>query len=227
MNNNDIHKNKYEQTPIKHINSITNPFIKDIPRLRNKLNLAVFASGNGSNFEAISRAISDNYLNAEISVLIVNNENCNAINRAKKLGIEFRLIDHRKYNSRESHELEILKVLSEYHIEAIIMAGWMRIVTSRLIEAYPGKIINIHPSLLPSFKGTNAINKALDSGTKITGCTVHKVIKDIDSGEIIAQTAVLIDPLDNLASLTSKIQEKEHELLPFAIAIAAKKWREK
>ena len=206
-------------------NSISNPLIKNIPRFRNKVNLAVLASGNGSNFEAISRAISDNYLDAEISVLIVNNENCNAISRAKKLGIEFRLIDHRKYNSRESHELDILKVLNEYDIEAIIMAGWMRIVTSKLIESYPGRIINIHPSLLPSFKGTNAINKALESGTKITGCTVHKVIKDIDAGEIIAQTAVLIDQLDNLASLTNKIQEKEHELLPFAIAIAAKEWR--
>lgn len=208
-------------------NSIYCPTLDKIPRFDKKLKLAVMASGNGTNFEALSKSIKNNYLDAEISVLIVNKENCNARLRAKYLGIECIFIDHRKYSSRESFEEKIISTLDKYKIEAIVMAGWMRIVTPKLIEAYPDRIINIHPSLLPSFKGANAIQMALDAKVKITGCTIHKVVDEIDSGEIIAQAAVKIEENDNIKTLQEKIQTQEHKLLPLSVALAAIEWRRK
>tara|TARA_Y100001968_G_C19357116_1_gene717792 strand:- start:34 stop:705 length:672 start_codon:yes stop_codon:yes gene_type:complete len=206
---------------------IISPKIENIPRFKPKINLAVLASGNGSNFEAISKAISNNFLDAKISILIVNKEDCLAISKAKSLGIIVKYINHKEYRNRELYDSAIIKILSKYDIEGIIMAGWMRIVSSVLIDAFPDRILNIHPSLLPSFKGANAIKKAIDSGVKITGCSVHRVVKEVDSGEIIAQAALNISDKDTYNTLTKKIQAKEHEIFPYAIALAARRWRDK
>ena len=193
-------------------------------KINPKIKIAIMASGNGSNFEAIVKSRNNRRINVDVALLIVNKEKCPAINKAKFYGIDYIYIDHRKYNDRETYDKEILRILREHNVEAIIMAGWMRIVTSVLIKAYNNKIINIHPSLLPSFKGTNSIKRALNSGVKITGCTVHKVIEEIDSGEILAQAAVKINNNDNLESLTKKIQSLEHVILPKAISSAAIEW---
>ena len=221
--------NNFDQDNIIEVESeeqfIINPNITILPRFKPKINLAVMASGNGSNFEALALACRSNILDAKISVLIVNKENCLAQKRASKLGIKTIFIDHRNFSSREDFDNEIINVLLKYNIEAIVMAGWMRIVTSRLINHFPNRIINIHPSLLPSFKGTNAIKKAYEAKVKITGCTIHHVISDIDSGEIIIQSAVKVNDTDTLESLTKKIQSREHKLIPIAVAIAAIKWR--
>tara|TARA_Y100001968_G_scaffold321506_1_gene356028 strand:+ start:26533 stop:27222 length:690 start_codon:yes stop_codon:yes gene_type:complete len=189
------------------------------------LNLAVLASGNGSNFEALVKSAENGFLKANISLLVVNNEDCGAKEKAIKLGIKCIHIDHRKFINREDYDLEILKLLKKENVEGIVMAGWMRIVTSILINEYRGKIINIHPSLLPSFKGTDSIRKAYESGIKITGCTVHDVIENIDSGQIYIQAALNILNNDTLETITKKIHKLEHLILPMGVKIAANKWR--
>ncbi len=198
---------------------IISPGTKVINNSPRKINLAILASGHGSNFEALINSIKQNHLNAEIKVLIVNVPGCGAIEKALKHNIKYVLLDNHKFPNRKAHEIEILRILSHYSIDLIVMAGWMRIVSNLLIENYTERIINIHPSILPSFKGSKAIQDALNQAVKITGCTVHIVQKEVDSGEIIIQGAVAIDSNDNIDTLTSKIHKIEHIILPKAIEI--------
>ena len=191
----------------------------------NPLQLGVMASGSGSNFEAVAEAIASGQLNAEIKVLIYNNPQAKAAARAKKYNIPAVLIDHRKYKQRESLDRRIVEVLRSYKVDWVIMAGWMRIVTQVLLDGYPNRVINIHPSLLPSFKGIRAIEQALAAKVKITGCTVHLVNLEVDSGAIIMQAAVPVLDSDNLDTLHQRIQKQEHHILPQAIALAASKKR--
>ncbi|MDB9343663.1 phosphoribosylglycinamide formyltransferase [Nodularia spumigena CS-586/05] len=185
------------------------------------LKLGILASGSGSNFEAVAQAIADEQLNAQIQVLIYNNPTAKAPIRAANHGVEAVLLNHREYTNRESFDGQIVKTLQQYDVDWVIMAGWMRLVTPVLIDAFPDKIINIHPSLLPSFKGINAVEQALASGVKITGCTVHLVCLEVDSGLILMQAAVPILPDDTAETLHARIQIQEHLILPQAIAIAA------
>ncbi len=131
------------------------------------------------------------------------------------------MLNHRDYPSRESLDAEIVKTFQEYDIEYVIMAGWMRIVTSVLLDAFPDRVINIHPSLLPSFPGIKAVEKALTAGVKITGCTVHIAHLEVDSGPILMQAAVPILANDTAASLHARIQVQEHKTLVGAIALLA------
>ena len=186
------------------------------------LQLGVMASGNGTNFEAVANAIALKKLDAEIKVLIYNNPQAKVAERAKKYNIPAVLIDHRHYQKREDLDGQIVKTLQSYGVNWVIMAGWMRIITQVLLDAYPNRVINIHPSLLPSFKGIKAIEQALAAKVKITGCTVHLVSLEVDSGAIIMQAAVPILPQDNLETLHERIQIQEHRILPQAIAFAAK-----
>ncbi|MDP5337120.1 MAG: phosphoribosylglycinamide formyltransferase, partial [Nodularia sp. (in: cyanobacteria)] len=185
------------------------------------LKLGVMASGSGSNFEAVAQAIADEQLNAQIQVLIYNNPTAKAPIRAANHGVEAVLLNHRDYKNREAFDVQIVKTLQQYDVDWVIMAGWMRLVTPVLIDAFPDKIINIHPSLLPSFKGINAVEQALASGVKITGCTVHLVCLEVDSGPILIQAAVPILPDDTAETLHARIQIQEHLILPQAIALAA------
>ncbi len=191
-----------------------------------KLRLGILASGVGSNFEALVKATRDSFLQAEISLLIVNNPNCGAVNKAISLGIPYQIIDHRSFPSRSEHEQQIINAFQKSDVEILVMAGWMRIVTSLLIKSYPDRIVNIHPSILPSFRGTNAIKQALKSGVKITGCSVHLVNEEVDSGPILVQVAVPILKEDNQESLSAKVRKQEHKSLPIGVAIAGKRWRE-
>ncbi|MBE9190655.1 phosphoribosylglycinamide formyltransferase [Gloeocapsopsis crepidinum LEGE 06123] len=185
------------------------------------LKLGILASGNGSNFAAVAEAIAQGKLNAHIQVLIYNNPEAKAAQRAQEQGIPATLLNHRDFPSREDLDAQIVKTLREYDVEWVIMAGWMRIVTPFLINAFPNRIINIHPSLLPSFKGVRAIEQALAAKVKITGCTAHFVTLEVDSGEILLQAAVPILPDDTLETLHARIQVQEHRILPQAIALAA------
>ncbi|MBH8574528.1 phosphoribosylglycinamide formyltransferase [Nostocaceae cyanobacterium CENA369] len=187
------------------------------------MKLGILASGNGSNFEAIAQAIEDGYLNAQIQVLIYNNPAAKAPLRAANRGVEAVLLNHRKYNSREAFDEQIVRTLRDNDVEWVIMAGWMRLVTPVLIDAFPNRIINIHPSLLPSFKGINAIEQALQAGVKITGCTVHLVCLEVDSGPILIQAAIPVLPGDTPETLHARIQVQEHRILPQAIALAAQR----
>ncbi|MGL5077058.1 MAG: phosphoribosylglycinamide formyltransferase [Waterburya sp.] len=184
------------------------------------IQLGIMASGSGTNFEAVARAIADGQLNAEIKVLIYNNPQAKVKERAEKYKIPTVLIDHRQYKQRTSLDQEIVTVLKAHGVDWVVMAGWMRIVTEVLLAGYPNRVINIHPSLLPSFKGIRAIEQALAAKVKITGCTVHLVSLEVDSGEILMQAAVPILADDTLETLHARIQVQEHYILPQAIALA-------
>jgi phosphoribosylglycinamide formyltransferase-1 len=187
------------------------------------LKLGVLASGSGSNFEAIAQAIADRQLNAKIHLLIYNNPEAKAAARAARWQIPAVLLNHRDFASREALDRAIVQTLRDHEVEWVIMAGWMRIVTDILIDAFPDRVINIHPSLLPSFKGAHAIQQALVAEVKITGCTVHLVRLEVDSGRILMQAAVPILSDDTVETLQARIQVQEHRIFPQAIAIAAQK----
>jgi phosphoribosylglycinamide formyltransferase-1 len=179
--------------------------------------LAILASGSGSNFEAIAQAIADGMIPAQIEVVIYNNPGALVAKRANRRGIPALLLDHRAYAQRQDHDRAIMDELHKYGVDVVIMAGWMRIVTPLLISAYEDRILNIHPSLLPSFPGAKAVEQALDYGVKITGCTVHLVISEVDRGKILAQAAVPVLPADTVASLQQRIHAQEHILYPQTI----------
>lgn len=185
------------------------------------LKLGIMASGSGSNFEAVAEAITSQQLNAKIQVLIYNNPGIKAITRAENWGVPAVLINHRDYKKREDLDSKIVETLQQYKVDWVVMAGWMRLVTPVLIDAFSDRIINIHPSLLPSFKGVRAVEQALEAGVKITGCTVHLVRLEVDSGPILVQAAVPILPNDTPETLHARIQVQEHLILPQGIALAA------
>ncbi len=170
------------------------------------MRLGVMCSGNGTNFENIVRTCRQD----EVVVMIHNKKKCGAAKRAEKLGIP-----HTHISSKQ--EDLIIDVMKAWKVDLIVLAGWMRIVTPKLINAFPNKIINLHPSLLPKYKGLHAIERALDSNDKMTGVSVHYVNEELDGGEIILQSEVPILPDDDLESLTKAIQRREYYLLPRAI----------
>ncbi|MEL6605142.1 MAG: phosphoribosylglycinamide formyltransferase [Cyanobacteria bacterium J06614_10] len=186
-----------------------------------RLRLGVMASGSGSNFEAIASAIDRQALNASLEVVIYNNPDAKVASRAHRLGVPAQLLDHRSFDSREALDTAIVTVLQAHQVDWVIMAGWMRRVTQRLISAFPQRILNIHPSLLPSFPGVRAVEQALNAKVKITGCSVHFVELIVDSGPIVMQAAVPVLANDTVETLQARIQVQEHRIFPQAIALAA------
>ncbi len=197
--------------------------IQDAPPVK----LGVMASGSGSNFEAIAQAIANQQLNAEIKVLIYNNPGAVVGDRANRWGVPSVLFNHREFGSREELDWAIVQTLQTTQVDWVIMAGWMRIVTPVLIHAFDQRILNIHPSLLPSFKGNRAVEQALEAGVKITGCTVHLVVPEVDSGTIVMQAAVPVLPNDTAETLQNRIHIQEHRIYPQAIGLASQVFREK
>jgi len=191
--------------------------------LKNPPKLGFMASGSGTNFAAIAESIQNNELNAQIEVLIYNNPKAKVQEQAKKYQIPRVLINHRDFASREALDEAIVTTFKEYGVEWVIMAGWMRIITPVLLNAFSERVINIHPSLLPSFRGIRAIEQALAAGVKVTGCTVHFASLEVDSGPIIAQAVVPVLPDDTAEALHARIQIQEHKIFPMAIAIAAQR----
>ena len=190
------------------------------------LQLGVMASGSGSNFEALAQAIQAGNLNARIQRLVVNNPGCGAQQRAERLGIPVSVLDHRLIKDRRELDGELVRLFRADQVELVVMAGWMRIVTEVLVSGYSDRLINIHPSLLPSFRGLDAIGQALEAGVKVTGCTVHIVTEELDAGPILAQAAVPVLDGDDHARLAKRIQEQEHLLLPRALAELKPTWRQ-
>jgi phosphoribosylglycinamide formyltransferase-1 len=196
-----------------------------LQRFNPPLRLGVMASGNGSNFEALVKAAKRSELDAHICALVVNNPNCEARRRAERLGVKCVVHDHRDFDSREKLDQALVKTFSMLAVEGVVMAGWMRIVTSILIDAYPNRLLNIHPSLLPSFRGLDAVDQAIKARVPLTGCSVHLVEPEVDAGQVLAQAAVPILSSDNHLTLSKRIQHQEHQLLPIAVAIAGECWR--
>ena len=198
--------------------SLVSPLVSpNLFREGTPLKLGIMASGNGSNFEVVAQAIHDGQLNAKIQVLIYNNPGIKAAARAERWGVPAVLLNHRDYKQREDLDTAIVETLRHYQVEWLVMAGWMRIITPVLIDAFPDRIINIHPSLLPSFKGVRAVEQALEAGVKITGCTVHLARPEVDSGPILIQAAVPVLPDDTPETLHARIQVQEHRILPQAL----------
>jgi phosphoribosylglycinamide formyltransferase-1 len=188
---------------------------------RASLRLAVMASGNGSNFEAVAVACLEKRLPAKVVQLVVNNAGCGATTRAERLGIPWELLDHRRYESREALDEALIACFKRLAVDLVVMAGWMRIVTPTLIRAFPERIVNIHPSLLPSFRGMDAVGQALRAGVTLAGCTAHLVSEEVDAGRILVQAAVPVMAHDDHASLSQRIHGQEHRILPLAVQLAA------
>ncbi len=199
------------------------PLPQPWPAAHPPLRLGVMASGNGSNFEALVQACREGPLAAEVALLVVNNPGCGAERRAERLGVPCRHADHRLQPSREALDRQLIGLFREAAVDLVVMAGWMRIVTPVLIEAFPGRLVNIHPSLLPSFRGVDAVGQALAAGTTLAGCTAHLVAAEVDAGPILVQAAVPVLAGDDHASLTARIQAREHRILPLAVALAAER----
>ena len=188
--------------------------------------LGVLASGSGTNFDAIAQEVDSGSLDADIRCLICNNPGAGALEVASQHQIVGELIDHRDFGSRAAFDQEVVDTLGRHEVEWVIMAGWMRLVTPEFIDAFAQRILNIHPSLLPSFRGLHAVEQALEAGVKITGVTVHHVVPEVDSGPIIAQAAVPVLPDDTPESLHRRIQRQEHFIYPRAIALAVSQARQ-
>lgn len=182
---------------------------------------AVFASGNGSNLQALIDAVKSSQIRAELALVFSDQPQAYALERAQKAGIAVLHLSPKNYPDRESFERDIVSHLRQSRIDFIVLAGYMRLLTAYLIGEYPHKILNIHPSLLPAFKGAHGIKDAWSYGVKVTGVTVHFVDEQTDHGPIIAQASVTVDPGETFESLEAKIHAVEHNVYPRAVALMA------
>lgn len=182
-------------------------------------NIAVFASGKGTNLQAIIKAVKKGKIGANLALVVSDNKTAYALKRAKRAGIKNIFIDPAKFPTREEFEQEVLKHLKAEKVDLIVLAGFMRIIGKVLLENFPERILNLHPALLPAFKGSYGIRDAFDYGVKITGVSVHLVDAKMDHGPIILQGVVKIEDEDTLEGLEKKIHRLEHKLYPEAIQL--------
>jgi len=185
------------------------------------LRIGVLASGGGTNLQAIIDRCQDGTLAAEIAVVITNNPGAGAMDRADKAGIKTLCINHRDFSKREAFDTAVVSALQENEIDLVVLAGFMRIITQTFIDAFPERVINIHPALLPAFPGLHVQQQAIDYGARFSGCTVHFVDGGVDTGPIIMQAVVPILPDDTADTLAARILEQEHLAYPRAIQLIA------
>ncbi len=178
------------------------------------LQLGVLVSGSGSNLEAILDAIGAGRLDATCRVVISNRPGVLALERAQKAGVPTQVIEHKQFASREAFDAALVQALRQHEVEWLALAGFMRVLSAVLLNAFRGKVVNIHPSLLPAFPGVDAQGQAFAYGVKLAGCTVHFVDHGVDSGPIIAQRAIPVLDTDTAASLRARILEQEHLVFP-------------
>ncbi|KAM8904386.1 trifunctional purine biosynthetic protein adenosine-3 [Spinachia spinachia] len=191
----------------------------EMPRRRTRV--GVLISGTGTNLQALIDRAKHPSSSAEIVVVISNRPGVRGLTRASQAGIQTRVVDHKLYGSRAEFDGTIDGVLEEFGVELVCLAGFMRILTGTLVKKWNGKLLNIHPSLLPSFKGVNAQKQALQAGVRVTGCTVHFVAEEVDAGAVILQEAVSVLPGDTEESLSDRIREAEHRAFPAALELVA------
>lgn len=189
------------------------------------LRVAVLASGRGSNLQAIIDAIEAGQIQARIVAVISNKKDAIALERARKHGLKDLFVDPKLFagrpDSREAYDRALLEVLQEHDVELVLLAGYMKIVTAVLVNAYVNRMMNIHPSLLPSFPGLDVQKKAIDWGCKLAGCTVHFVTEGVDEGPIIIQAAVPVLDADSSETLAARILVQEHRIYPRAVQLFA------
>lgn len=181
------------------------------------MKIAVFASGNGSNFEAIAKSMNQGEIEGAIVLVFSDRTDAYVLERAKSLQIPVRSFSPKQFTNKVEYEREILKELEAKEVELLVLAGYMRLIGPTLLNAYPNRILNIHPALLPEFPGLHGIRDAFEAGVKQTGVTVHYVDNGVDTGPILAQKRVNIEENETLASLELKIHQAEHQLYPEVI----------
>jgi phosphoribosylglycinamide formyltransferase-1 len=178
------------------------------------IKLGVLVSGGGTNLQAILDAVTKKVLDAEVSLVLSNRPAVGALDRATRAGVATRVIEHRPFASREAFDQAVVEALREHGVEWVVLAGFMRIVTPVLLDAFPHRVLNIHPALLPAFPGAHAQADALAYGVRVTGCTVHLVDAGTDTGPIVAQAVVPVEDGDTVDTLSARILAQEHALLP-------------
>ena len=189
--------------------------------MNKKLRIGALASGGGTNLQAIIDRCADGSINAEISLLICNTPGAGALDRAEKAGIPTLTINHRDYSDRNDFDKAVVAALQKAEIDLVVLAGFMRIITETILDAFPNKVMNIHPALLPAFPGLHVQKKALEYGAKFSGCTVHFVDTGVDTGPIIIQAVVPILDDDTEETLSARILVREHQVYPRAIQLYA------
>jgi phosphoribosylglycinamide formyltransferase-1 len=181
--------------------------------------ISFLVSGRGSNFYAIAKKIQEGYIKADFGVLISSNSKAKAIELAKEFPIKVYVVDYKKYSSRREAEKEIERLLDEVNTDLVVCAGFMKVLTPDFVNKYRYRIMNIHPSLLPSFPGVNAHRQAIEYGVKISGCTVHFIDEGVDTGPIILQKAVRVYDDDDEESLADRVLKWEHKAYPEAVRL--------
>jgi len=181
--------------------------------------LAVLASGRGSNLQAIIDAIADGRLDASVAIVIANRPSAAALDRASAAGIEARYLNPREFNGRDEFDVAVAKALTASRVDLVCLAGYMRLVGAPLLHAFRDRVLNIHPSLLPSFPGLEAQRQALEHGVRISGATVHFVTQELDGGPIVLQAAVPVFADDTVDTLSARILVEEHRIYPEAIQL--------
>ncbi len=185
------------------------------------IHLVVLISGNGSNLQAIIDEIKNNNLPARIVAVISNKADAYGLERAKKAGIEQYILSHRDFEEREQYDQQLKTIIDEYQPDLIILAGFMRILSNKFVEYFSHKMMNIHPSLLPKYKGLNTHQRALDAGDKEHGCSVHFVTPELDDGPVVLQATVPVKDNDTVETLAARVHEQEHKIYPKAIRLFA------
>jgi len=185
------------------------------------VDVAVLISGSGTNLQALIDACADDDFPARIALVISNNPGVKGLERAEKAGIPTKVINHRDFENREAFDEKLHEALKECDAKLICLAGFMRILDARFVNRWRNRMLNIHPSLLPSFKGLHTQERALEAGVRFTGCTVHFVNPELDDGPIIAQAVIAINSEDTANTLSAKVLEKEHIIYPQALKLVA------
>ena len=187
--------------------------------MKTKGRVAIFLSGRGSNFEAIYQNSLKKEANFEVVVIISNKKSARGLEKAKEYGLPAFFISPKKFGLKTAYEKEIIKTLKKHDVDLICLAGYMKIVGEELLRAYENRILNIHPALLPAFPGLHAQKQALDYGVKVSGCTVHFVDAGVDSGPVILQQAVAVEPGDDEETLSQRILKEEHRIYSAALRL--------
>lgn len=181
--------------------------------------IGVLISGRGSNLQALMDAIAERRLNARIAVVISNKPGAGGLDHARAAGIDALVMDHRGYPSRDAYDAALAEVLQARNVSLVCLAGFMRLIGSTLLDAFPERIMNIHPSLLPAFPGVDAQRQALEHGVKVSGATVHLVTNELDGGPIVMQACVPVRDDDTVDSLSARILIEEHRIYPAAVRL--------
>lgn len=179
--------------------------------------LAILISGSGSNLQAFIDAVANHSLSASIAVVISNRPDVKGLERAAKAGIRTEVLDHKQFSDRQAFDQQLMKLIDQYNVDVVILAGFMRILGGDFVRHYQGKLFNIHPSLLPKYPGLHTHQRTIAAGDSEAGASVHFVVPELDAGPIVIQARVAVKKEDNADSLAKRVLEQEHQIYPLAV----------